>query len=245
MPDPTAPGDDVPEYAPAGGPAWAERLSLLTAPPGSTARQSFRGVALAAAIGLVALVGAVALLRPPPDPAPDLTLPMAGAAPAAPATTTTTLPPDVAVHAAGAVAEPGVYHLAGTARVADLLDAAGGAAAGADLDRMNLAAVLVDGARVYVPRLGEAVPAVEGGDGGVGPAGGSGGGVSASGAPVDLNTADASVLETLPGVGPATATAILDERERRGRFATVDELLEVRGIGDAKLAALRDLVVAG
>ncbi|MDP9005364.1 MAG: ComEA family DNA-binding protein, partial [Actinomycetota bacterium] len=69
-----------------------------------------------------------------------------------------------------------------------------------------------------------------------------GGPSSGAGGRVDLNTATAEQLDTLPGVGPATAQAILDERERRGRFATVEELLDVRGIGDAKLDALRDLV---
>jgi competence protein ComEA len=98
---------------------------------------------------------------------------------------------------------------------------------------VNLAATIIDGQQVYVPRVGEAAPQVVGatGDGG-----GGGGGL------VDVNTATAEELDTLPGVGPATAQAILDAREQRGSFSSVEELLDVRGIGEAKLEALRDLV---
>lgn len=67
-------------------------------------------------------------------------------------------------------------------------------------------------------------------------------GEPAASGPVDLNTADEAALDTLPGIGPATAAAIVDHRERHGPFASVEGLLEVRGIGEAKLAALRDLV---
>jgi competence protein ComEA len=96
-----------------------------------------------------------------------------------------------------------------------------------------------DGERVYVPRVGEVVaPPVPAGGGAAPGAGGS----AESGGPVNLNTATAEELEELPGVGPAIAEAILDERERRGRFATVEDLLDVRGIGDARLEQLRDLV---
>jgi competence protein ComEA len=143
----------------------------------------------------------------------------------------------VVVHAAGAVTRPGVYRLTGGARVSELLDAAGGPAPGADLDRLNLAAPLVDGEQVFVPLPDQEVPLV-------GAPGGGSQAPPASGTPglVDLNRATLDELDELPGVGPSTAQAILDERDRRGGFTTVDELLDVRGIGDAKLAALRDLV---
>lgn len=220
-----------------GPPTWQDRLDLLT----SAGRRPSRVVLAGAVIVGVAAVLAVLLLRQPAPPPPELSLPRAGAG-AEPSVTSTTVADDVVAHAAGAVRAPGVYTLAAGARVGDLLTAAGGAIEGADLNRVNLAAVVVDGSRVYLPLLGEAVPTVvvdEGAGAGTGDA--DGGAVAG---PVDLNTATAEQLDTLPGVGPATAAAILDERERRGRFASVDELLEVRGIGDAKLADLRDLVRA-
>ncbi len=110
------------------------------------------------------------------------------------------------------------------------MEASGGLASEADADRINLAAELVDGAQVYVPRVGEDPP------------GGHSAAADDAEGPVDLNTADTARLETLPGVGPATAAAIIDHRTRHGPFAAVDDLLAVRGIGEAKLAALRDLV---
>ena len=131
------------------------------------------------------------------------------------------------------MARPGVYRVRPGGRVVDVVDAAGGPGPDADLDQVNLAARVADGDRVYVPRRGEAPPAGAG-------AGGPGGSPAAG--PVDLNTATLEQLDALPGVGPATAQAILDHRAEHGRFAAVDELLEVRGIGDAKLAALRSKV---
>ncbi len=147
-------------------------------------------------------------------------------------TTTTAVPGPVVVHVAGAVVRPGVQRLPAGSRVIDAVDAAGGLRADADAGRVNLAADLVDGTQVYVPAVGEVVPVVVASPGSTD----QGGGV------IDLNTADASLLESLPGVGPATAAAIIDHRERNGPFASVEGLLEVRGIGEAKLAQLRDLV---
>lgn len=146
-------------------------------------------------------------------------------------TTTTEVPGPVVVHVAGAVVEPGVRRLPAGARVIDAVDAAGGLEADADTGRINLAAELSDGSQVYVPRVGEEPPLVQGSDASM-----AGDGL------VDLNTADQSRLESLPGIGPATAAAIIEHRERNGPFPSVDGLLEVRGIGEAKLAQLRDLV---
>ena len=154
---------------------------------------------------------------------------------------TTTAAPGIVVHAAGAVSRPGLHRLPQGSRVADLLDAAGGPALDADLDRLNLAAPLADGQRLYVPRRGEASPAVVGPDGGAV----SGGATAAPSGPLDLNTATAEELDGLPGVGPATAAAIVAHRERNGPFTAVEGLLDVRGIGPAKLEALRDLVSVG
>jgi competence protein ComEA len=176
-------------------------------------------------------------------PAPDTT----GGAPVG------TTAPGIWVAAAGAVVHPGLYRLRPEARVSELLNAAGCLALDADGDRINLAAVLRDGQRLYVPRRGEqSVPTVVTGDGGS-----SGGQVDAAGTgaggssdpavpsaehPVNLNTATVTELDTLPGVGPATAASIVDYRTKNGPFASVDDLRLVRGIGPAKLAQLRDLV---
>jgi competence protein ComEA len=180
------------------------------------------------------------------EPPPELSIPYAdglqtgGPSVAEPsASTSSSRPVELLVHVAGAVVHPGVYSLSERSRVGDLISLAGGPLEGADLNPLNLAAPVVDGSRVYVPELGETdMPAVVGPD-----VDGSGQGGAGSD-PVDLNTADATALETLPGIGPATAAAILAHREAHGPFHSVDELLEVRGIGEAKLAALRDLVTA-
>jgi len=134
------------------------------------------------------------------------------------------------------VQSPGVYRLPGSARVIDAVQTAGGLAVDANPDAINLAAPVTDGERVYVPRVGEvAPPVVSGGSGG-------GAGVTTPAGPVNLNTATADDLDALPGVGPATAAAILAYRDQHGPFASVDDLGEVRGIGPAKLEALRGLV---
>jgi competence protein ComEA len=172
----------------------------------------------------------------------DEAAPAAGAAGVSSSSTTatsTTSTTELVVHVAGAVTRPGVVRLPVGARVVDALDAAGGPTADADLDRLNLAAPLTDGTRVAVPQLGEpAVPLDP-----AAPAGASGatGGVDATG-PLDLNAATVEQLETLPGIGPTLAAAIVDERERNGPFRSVDDLERVRGIGTGRLDALRDLV---
>jgi competence protein ComEA len=156
-----------------------------------------------------------------------------------------TTPAPMLVHVAGAVVGPGVYGLAPGARVRDAVAAAGGPAPDADLDRLNLATTLADGQRVEVPRAGdpEGSGGVSGGDG----TGATGGAPAAAGgpsaeAPLDLNQATAEELDALPGVGPSIAAAIVAQRESVGGFRTVEDLLEVRGIGEARLAELRPLV---
>lgn len=142
----------------------------------------------------------------------------------------------VVVHVAGQVAQPGVVHLPEGDRVIDALHAAGGPTAAADLTSVNLARLLIDGEQIYVPEPGELV---------LPPASGPGGGAAgapAPGTPIDLNTADANALISLPGVGPVLAERILDWRASHGRFTSVDELGEVSGIGDKLLAQLRDKV---
>lgn len=170
---------------------------------------------------------------------PATTAPVASTA----TTTTSTAPATVVIHVAGAVARPGVVSLPAGARVVDAIDAAGGAVPEADLDRLNLAALLADGQRVLVARVGD--PPTPGDQ----PAGVSGGVTpadpgAAPGAPVlvNLNTATQAQLETLPGIGPTLAQSIIAERDRRGGFTSVEQLRQVRGIGDKRFADLRDLV---
>ena len=144
----------------------------------------------------------------------------------------------VTVHVAGAVAKPGVYDLAGGARVIDAVEAAGGGAPDADLNRLNLAAKVSDGQRVLVQPVGEAAPA--GSASGAGS--GSGGGSADPSGLVNLNSATQAELEALPGIGPSLAGAIVTERERRGGFRSVNELRDVRGIGEKRFADLKDKV---
>ena len=116
----------------------------------------------------------------------------------------------------------------------DLITAAGGPTAEADTQLVGLAATLTDGVRVYVPKVGESPPPPVGGS--------TGNAVATPAAPVDLNAATPEQLDALPGVGPATAAAIVAHRQEIGRYTTVEELLDVRGIGPAKLEAMRPLV---
>ena len=148
----------------------------------------------------------------------------------------------IAVHVVGAVQQPGVYYLAAGSRGDDAVRLAGGATAQADLKQVNLAAVLVDGQQLWIPRIGERIvpntlPITL-------PNAAPSNAVPSTGVPalVDINQATVADLDRLPGVGPSTAQAIVDHRTRNGPFASVDDLLAVRGIGPAKLAELRALV---
>ena len=132
------------------------------------------------------------------------------------------------VHVAGAVKSPGLYRFATGLRVADAVKAAGGPTRRGDLDALNLAEVLSDGLKIEVPTRSQAANVVA-------PA-------SPSPAVIDLNTADAMLLETVPGVGPVTAAAIIQHRTEIGAFESVDQLIDVSGIGPATLESLRPYV---
>jgi competence protein ComEA len=156
-------------------------------------------------------------------------------------------PAGVVVHVSGAVVLPGVVKLRSGSRMVDALRSAGGAAVDADLDRVNLAAVLVDGERIHVPAQGEDVLPVV-----VAPfrsgatnATRSGGESNAPPPLLNLNAATVEALEALPGVGPATAQAIVQARVNRGPFLSIDELLDVPGIGEVKLAQIEPYVLVG
>ena len=172
------------------------------------------------------------------------------------------VPEFIVVSVVGLVHRPGLVTVAGTARVAEAIDAAGGLLPDANPASVNLAAPLRDGEQVLVgaeplPELSTGGTGRGGPDGGAGAAsaasgaggtggagtGGSGAGGSGSGAPlVNINTASESELETVTGIGPATARKIIAHRERNGPFGSVDELEEVPGIGPAKLEGMRDEV---
>jgi competence protein ComEA len=168
----------------------------------------------------------------PSGPTTGLTTGPASAASGAGATATS-IATSVVVDVTGAVANPGVYELPAGARVHHAVEAAGGAGVDADLAAVNLAAPLADGAQVYVPVVG--APPRAGAPPGPAPP------TTASG-PLDLNRATAEQLDVLPGIGPSTAQAIVAHREEHGPYASVDALEDVRGIGPAKLDAIRDLV---
>ena len=156
--------------------------------------------------------------------------PPAATLPVQPTAATGTGGGQVTVHVAGAVEHPGVYRLRRGERVDDAVRRAGGPARRADLSAVNLAAVVEDGRQVLVPTRA--------------PAGSAPGTTSPGAAPakVNLNTATPEQLDTLAGVGPATAAKILAFREQHGGFGSVDELGDVPGIGEVRLEALRDLV---
>jgi competence protein ComEA len=209
-------------------------------------------VRLLGAVGAMLIVAGIAwwMLRAPALPT-ESRLPMAqGAAAADVVASTAPLVPStvapspptsavVVIHVTGAVHAPGVYELRPGQRVADAIDAAGGALADGDANALNLAAPVADGDRIAVPNMGEAPSSSNAGAG----AGHShAGDAPGSGSPIDLNTAGIAELEALPGIGPATAAAIVDHRAANGPYATVDDLEAVRGIGPAKLEAIRDYV---
>lgn len=151
-------------------------------------------------------------------------------------------PATIAVHVAGAVTHPGVVELQAGARVIDAVEAVGGALGDGDLDRLNLAAKVADGQRVYVAKVGQADPGAAGDTGGVDPGAGGGEGSGTPSAKVNLNTASQAQLEELPGIGPTYAQSIIAERQRRGGFKSVNDLRSVRGIGDKRFAELAPLV---
>ncbi len=140
--------------------------------------------------------------------------------------------PEALVHVAGEVRRPGVYPLAPGERVIAAIRRAGGPTRRADMSALNLAATLIDGQQVRVPR--RVAP---------GTAGAGSGGADAAAGPVSLSSASADDLDALDGIGPTLAARIVEWRDAHGGFATIDQLLEVPGIGPGRLEALRARVV--
>ena len=151
-------------------------------------------------------------------------------------------PASVLVHVAGAVSQPGVYELAAGARVADAVAAAGGATADADPNALNLAAPLVDGDRIEVPVIGVSAAAGRVGRRDTVTPRRTDHPRERRPAPSTSTRRRRASSKQLPGIGPATAAAIVEYRTQSGPFGRVDDLLDVPGIGPAKLDAIRDAV---
>lgn len=190
---------------------------------------------IVAAAALGGFRGGVVIER---ESAPVTTLSIPAATPSAASTPEPAADP-VFVHIDGAVEAPGVYELTGALpRVNDAVIAAGGLAGDADTSALNLAAVLSDGEKIHVPRQGEAVAA---GQNSSRAASGPDAGASSSGV-LNINTATAEELDSLPGIGPSTAAAIVEDRERNGPFASPEDLMRVSGIGEGKFSKLKDRI---
>ncbi|WP_243745363.1 ComEA family DNA-binding protein, partial [Streptomyces hainanensis] len=163
----------------------------------------------------------------PTDVPPDSPAASAGASAGAPSPSAAA---PLVVDVAGEVAEPGIYSLPAGSRVADAIEAAGGSAPGTDTDALNRARPLVDGEQILVgapPSAGPAPPPAP---------------APAAGGRISINTATSEQLQELPGVGPVLAGNIIGYRESNGAFTTIEQLGEVSGIGDRRLADLRDRV---
>jgi competence protein ComEA len=143
---------------------------------------------------------------------------------------------ELVVDVVGKVRKPGIVTVPKGSRVYQAIEAAGGLKGRVDTASLNMARVLTDGEQIVVGLEPVTAPA----GAAPGPAAAPGSASGAGGTKVNLNTATAEQLDTLPGVGPVTAQAILDWREENGRFGSVEDLLDVKGIGDATLAELRD-----
>ena len=147
----------------------------------------------------------------------------------------------VVVDISGAVASPAVVELPAGSRVQDAIEAAGGLTDDADITDLNRAAELTDGEKIYVPHEGEEVETTTS----TGTTSSSSSSSSSSDDGTDLvniNTADADELDTLPGVGPATAEAIIEDREANGPFTSIEDIMRVSGIGEAKFADMQDYI---
>ena len=191
-------------------------------------------------VGLVAIVGITLggaglwYLRSLPQPVEVRAVgPPPGAAAAVSPTET---PAPLLVDVAGEVRKPGVYEFTEGDRIIDAIDAAGGATSKADLQSLNLAAPVQDGVQVLVPAKAPVSGTAPGATTG------SPGATGSTGALVNINTADATALEALPGIGEVLSQAIVDYRTQNGPFATVDDLENVSGIGPSIMEDVRDIV---
>jgi competence protein ComEA len=205
-------------------------------------RSNLAGWAISFFVGVILTAGGLTLskqTRPspiviqPPEPTPQ------------PEPTAT--PGPIQVYINGQVAAPNVYELPPASRIGDAIEAAGGWTGEANTAVVNLAQPLVDGMQIYVPSQAEvseaAVPVVS--DPATLVRAGGGINVTNTGGLVNINTAGLEELDSLPGIGPSTAQKILDYRDENGRFNTIEELMNVSGIGEAKFGSVKDLITVG
>lgn len=194
--------------------------------------ERYRGYILIVLLNLVVLGGMFFFLRRP-EPEPITILPPEPTATPLPTPT----PRPLRVYVSGAVVHPDVYELPYDAIVKDAVAVAGGPTGEADLDRINLARQVRDEEQIYVPHKGEKTPPVSppSGPSSISPS-------SQEGGKVNINTASAEELDTLPGVGPSIAQRIIDYRTANGPFRSIEDLKNVRGIGDATFEKLKDKV---
>jgi competence protein ComEA len=196
--------------------------------------EKYRGYIVIVLACLILMGGAFILVRRPP-PEPILIATAVIPSPTPLPTLTPTLA-QLRVYVSGAVRTPDVYLLPPSSIVKDAIQAAGGPAEDADLDRINLALAVCDQQQVYVPYAGEAMPAA--------PLTGNPSPPPAGGGKVNLNTATIKQLDTLPGIGPVIARRILDYREANGSFSAPEEVMNVKGIGQATYDKLKGLITA-
>jgi competence protein ComEA len=194
-------------------------------------KQRIAQVVFLSVVGIVAFIVIYVILKRPEPATPPLVITLQPRPTAEPATPT---PASINVYVSGAVNKPDVYALPLNSIVKDAITAAGGATDEADLDRINLATKLADQMQVYVPRRGEAAPPSQGG--------------SAPGAAtgkININTASAEELDKLPGIGPSIAQAIIDYRTKNGLFKQIEDINDVKGIGDALFEKIKDQITVG
>jgi competence protein ComEA len=211
-------------------------------------------------VGACVLVVSWLLVRPSGPPLESAVPRVSGAGAAVIAPTVAPAPSTVKVHVTGAVLRPGVYELASSARVIDAVTAAGGAASSADLQRINLAQTLIDTEQVFVPSRSQRMSSptvvprlrpsrttlppvtVPGASPPVLPSATTTIAATTANGRININTATADQLDTLPGVGPSTAKAIITYRTQKGSFKKTSDLLNVPGIGPAKYDAMKSQV---
>jgi competence protein ComEA len=194
--------------------------------------ERYRRYILMVLLILVVVLGGIFFLRRP-EPEPITILPPEPTATPVPTPT----PRPLCVYVSGAVARPDVYELPHDSIVKDAIEAAGGPTGEADLNRINLARRVHDEEQIYVPQKGEESPPVSP------PSGPSSSSPSSQeGGKVNINTATAEELDTLPGVGPSIAQRIIDYRTKHGPFQSIEDIKNVKGIGDVTFEKLKDKI---
>ncbi len=194
-------------------------------------KQRIAQVVFLSIVGLIVLFIIYTILKRPEPASPPLVITLQPRPTPEPATPT---PATINVYVSGAVQKPDVYALPLNSIVKDAIAAAGGATADADLDQINLAAKLADQMQVDVPHKGESAPPPP-----------SGSTPNTSAEKININTATAEELDKLPGIGPSIAKAIIDYRTKNGPFKKVEDINDVKGIGDALFEKIKDQITVG